>query len=46
MHTSMNHINRKTNKIVNTTATSLPRYAKEQNSTVKTAFYGANRDNR
>jgi hypothetical protein len=44
MHTSMNHITRKANKIINTTATSLPRYAQEQNSTVKTAFYVANRD--
>lgn len=44
MHTSMNHISRKTNKIINTTATSLPRYAIEQNSTVKTAFYAADRD--
>ena len=47
MRTSMNHLNRKANKISNTTSTSLQRYVSntnqtDQNSTVKTAFYQAN----
>jgi len=45
MKTSLNHLSRKTNKIANTTSTSLQRYntnhhsKPDQNSTVKTAFY-------
>ena len=44
---SLSHIPRKTNKIGNTTSTSLQRYVSankqaDQNSTVKTAFYEAN----
>lgn len=41
---SNNHIPRKLSKVGNTTSTSLQRFSpqKEQNSTVKTAFYEAN----
>ena len=48
MRTSMNHLSRKTNKIANTTSTSLQRYTTtnqskpDQNATVKTAFYEPN----
>jgi hypothetical protein len=41
MRTSLNQIPRKVSKIGNTTSTSLQRFSpqKEQNTTVKTAFY-------